>query len=132
MYCPGCGSQLHDNNKFCTRCGVEASQSEQLLGLVAKCHNGYLSTVTGLGLVIISLLIIIASLMLGAELAAISSLIFLGWAIPAIAQGVGRWQSAKNEIRSLLEVGSRARGELPQGIAASVTEETTASLNRPV
>lgn len=148
MYCPNCASRIHNNEKFCTRCGLnltlEASQSEEITRLLEKCHNGYSSTVIGLGLVILALLITIAAIMFGVIPAAIGSLVFVAWAIPAIAQGVGKWLSAKSEIRSILEVRSvgnsevQPRKRLPSEGAKTdswrfgggVTEETTANLTR--
>lgn len=158
MYCPNCASVIHGNVKFCTHCGlnlktisdlldgkiIEPTQSEEISKLLEKCHNGYLSTVIGLGLVIFALLIVIATMMLGVIPAAISSLIFLGWAIPAIAQGVGKWLSAKSEMNSILEVRSHVSSEeqpqksLPSEgrrpnsgrFAGSITERTTANLNQ--
>jgi hypothetical protein len=83
-------------------------------------------------------------MMFGAMPAALSGLVFLGWAIPAMAQGVRKWLSAKKEMRSILEgrSGERVEGQpqnnLPSrtavtdshGFAGSVTEGTTASLNK--
>jgi uncharacterized membrane protein len=132
MYCPNCASQVNNNTKFCTHCGNSLStQSEQMMSALEKCHSGYLSTVIGLGLVIIALLIVVGSMMFGVTSAAITGLIFLGWAIPAIAQGVSKWLSAKNEMRSILETGP-GEGAItdPRGFAGSVTEGTTASLDR--
>ena|SRR5262245_62050194 len=157
MYCPNCASQIHSNVKFCTRCGInlntisdllngkiiEPPQSGEIIGLLEKCQNGYLSTVIGLGLIITSLLIIIAAMMFGVVPAAISSLVFLGWAIPAIAQGVGKWLSARREMISILKDRLGVKGEkepeksLPseavntgsRGFVSSVTEATTASFD---
>jgi hypothetical protein len=98
----------------------------------------------GLGLVITSLLIIIAAMIFGIIPAALSGLIFLGWAIPALAQGVGKWRSAKSEMISILEGRSGVMGEGQQqksltsrgavtdshGFAGSVTERTRASLDQ--
>ena len=156
MYCPNCAYQIHNNTKFCTRCGtnldaiskllngttIEPPQSEEMIKLLERCHNGYLSTVIGLGLVITSLLIVIAAIMSGVPLAAMSSLVFLGWAIPAIAQGVGKWLSAKSEMRSILKRDVESDDESQKKLssegvmadsrrfAGSVTEGTTASLNQ--
>ena len=157
MYCPNCASQIHGDIKFCTHCGInlsaisdllngkiiEPSQSGEIIGLMKKLHTGYLSTVIGLCLVIASLLIVIAATMFGAMPVAICGLIFLGWAIPAIAQGVGKWLSARREMTSILTDRSRVKEKeteksLPSevntgalGFADSVTERTTASLYRP-
>ena len=83
----------------------------RLMDLMEKCHNGYLSTVIGLGLVITALLIVIASMLFGVIPAAISGLIFLGWAIPAIAQGVGNMAicEKRNEIAFRGRVGREGR-----------------------
>ena len=155
MYCPNCASDVHSDVKFCTRCGlnlsaisevlggkfIELSQSEVMIGLADKCHNGYLSTVVGLGLVIISMLITIAAIWFDVALAAICGLIFLGWAIPAIAQGAGKWISARRAMQSMLNRGWEPEGEkrsersFPSmagadapGFGGSVTEGTTSSL----
>jgi hypothetical protein len=158
MYCPNCASLVHGEVKFCTHCGlnlktvsdlldgriIEPSQSEEIIKLLEKCHNGYLSTVIGLGLLIFALLIGIAGMLFGVIPAAISSLIFLGWAIPATAQGIGKWRSAKREMHSILEVRSVVKGEaqppknLPaegemtnsRRFAGSITERTTANLDQ--
>jgi hypothetical protein len=157
MYCPNCASQIHSNVKFCTRCGanltaisdllngaiLEPPQSAEITRLLEKCHNGYLSTVIGLGLVIIALSITVTAMMFDVIPAAISGLLFLGWAIPAIAQGAGKWLSAKSEIRSILKVRSGDNSDVPphellpsdaavidsRRFAGSVTEGTTAGLN---
>jgi len=116
MYCPNCAFEIRDDLKFCTRCGInihaicniinariiQHPQPEEIVKLMEDCHKGYLSTVIGLGLVITSLLIIIIALALGVPMVAISSLVLLGWAIPAIAQGVGKWVTAKKEMRFTL------------------------------
>jgi hypothetical protein len=158
MYCPTCSSQIHNDVKFCTRCGanltkisdllngriIEPLRSEELINLMEKCHNGYLSTLIGSGLIITSLLIIITALMIGATPMAIGGLLFLGWAIPAIAQGVSKWLSARSEMSSIFGDRSGLKGEVqPQkslpskgartdshGFAGSVTEGTTASLDQ--
>ena len=158
MYCPNCASQLHRDIKFCTNCGtnlnaisdllngriIETPQSGEIVALLAKCHNGYLSTLIGLGLVITSLLIVIAATMLGAMPAAIVSLLLLSWAIPAIAQGVGRWLTARREMISVLSDRSALEGATQletwrpseaghsgsPGFGGSVTEGTTASLDQ--
>lgn len=107
-------------------------------------QKGYLSTVIGLGLVIISLIITVAALMFDVPLAALSGLVFLGWAIPAIAHGLGKWLSARREMTSMLKDGlsvaagkerekqlvSEANNVGSRGFAGSVTEGTTASLDR--
>lgn len=158
MYCPNCASQTQGDINFCTTCGTnlnaisdllngrmpEPAQSREIIALLEKCHNGYLSTLIGLGLVITSLLIVIAAIMLGGIPVAILSLVLLSWAIPAIAQGVGRWQTAKREMISVLSGSSgvpdakQLETRLPSeagragspGFAGSVTERTTASLDQ--
>lgn len=158
MYCPNCASQIHGNIEFCTSCGtnlnaisdllngrtIELPRSDEIVALLEKCHNGYLATLIGLGLVITSLLIIIAATMLGAMPAAIVSLVLLSWAIPAIAQGVGRWLVARREMITVLSDKSGVKGakhletSLPAeadnagslGFAGCVTEGTTASLDQ--
>lgn len=134
MYCPNCSSPLPNEVKFCTRCGVnltsiagllnqktvQRQKPDEIIKLMDKCHEGYLSIMIGLGLIITSLLIVIAALMLDVLPAALSGLLFLGWAIPAIAQGFGKWQSAKNDMRSIVDA---------RELVGSVTERTTASLN---
>jgi hypothetical protein len=158
MYCPNCASLSHGEVRFCTHCGlnlttisdlldgriIEPSKSEEITELLERCHNGYLSTVIGLGLVIFALLIVVAAMMLGVIPAAIGGLIFLAWAIPAIAQGVGKWLSAKREMNSVLEARSVVKGEdqpqksLPseggttnsRRFAGSITERTTANLDQ--
>src|SRR6185503_9856340 len=146
MYCPNCASPAHRDVKFCTSCGtnlnaisdllsgkiIEPSQSREVVELLEKCHKGYLSTVIGLGLVIASLLITVAAAMFGVIPAAISGLIFLGWAIPAIAQGAGKWLSARREMISILR-DRQPEKSLPSdsaGFAGSVTEGTTAGLEQ--
>ncbi|HSO76284.1 MAG TPA: zinc ribbon domain-containing protein [Blastocatellia bacterium] len=158
MYCPNCASQIHGNIKFCKSCGtnldaisnllngriIEPPKSVEILALLEKCHNGYLSTLIGLSLVIASLLIIIAATMLGALPAALVTLVLVSWAITAIAQGVGRWQTAKREMISVLSGSSgvpdakQLETRLPSeagragspGFGGSVTERTTASLDQ--
>lgn len=157
MYCPNCASQIHSDVRFCTSCGMDLNaisdllsgkiirppQSSEIFGLLEKCHNGYMSTVIGLGLVITSLLIVIAATTFGVVPAAIGALVFLAWAIPAIAQGVGKWLSARREITSILnDVPGAMRREPEKSLAsevantgslefaASVTERTTASLDQ--
>lgn len=158
MYCPNCASQIHNDVKFCTHCGsnlttisdllkgkiIENPQSEELIRLIGKYDNGHLSILIGLGLVITSLLIVITAMLFGALPAAISSLVFLGWAIPAIAQGIGKWRSAKSEIRAILKdrSGMKDKDQLQKSLPAegaksdsgrftgSVTEGTTASLDQ--
>lgn len=158
MYRPNCASQIHGDIKFCKSCGtnlnaisdllngrtIEPPKSVEIVALLEKCHNGYLSTLIGLGLVIASLLIIIAATMLGAMPAAIVTLVLVSWAITAIAQGVGRWLAARREMISVLSDKSGVKGakqletSLPSeagnagsaGFAGSVTEGTTASLDQ--
>jgi hypothetical protein len=123
---------------------VELPRAHEIAKLMAKCHNGYLSTVIGLCLIIIAALIVLAAMMLGVMPAAISSLIFLGWAIPAMAQGIGKWRSAQSEMRAMLEARSELSDEAgsrkklspaglktsSRGFAVSVTEATTANLDQ--
>jgi hypothetical protein len=89
-------------------------------------------------------LILVAAVLFDALPAALSGLIFLGWAIPAITQGVAKWLSTRREMISILKDRSGVKGgreperSLPSavattgelGFAGSVTEGTTASLNR--
>lgn len=134
MYCHNCPSSIHNGIKFCTHCGVnlnsfagllnvrsvEAQKPDEIIKLLDRCHDGYLSILIGPGLIITSLLIVIAALVFEVLTAALSGLLFLGWAIPAIAQGLGKWQSAKSEPRSIVDA---------RGFVGSVTERTTASLD---
>ena len=158
MYCPKCASQNEDNIKFCKQCGInlsavsdllsgtalESPQADEIATLLAKCHNGYLSTVIGLSLIILALLIVIASMLASLIPAAISSLLLVAWAIPAVAQGIGKWRSARTEMRAILGsrteliseessmLRSRSQGAKtsPRGIPGSITEGTTANLDR--
>ncbi len=134
MYCPNCSSPLSNDVKFCTHCGVnltsmagllnarsaQAQKSDEIIELMDRCQDGYLSILVGLGLVITSLLVFLAALAFDVLPAALVGLLFLGWAIPAIAQGFGKWQSAKSEMRSIVDA---------RRFVGSVTERTTAGLN---
>jgi uncharacterized membrane protein YvbJ len=131
MYCPNCASENGNDVKFCTRCGLnlkavsdllndktlDSTRSEEIDRLLAKCHNGYLSTVIGLCLMICALLIVIASIMSAAQ--------------SEMKSILNTRSELNNEEDSQKWLSSEGAKSVQPGFAGSVTEGTTANLDHP-